>query len=1232
MAGLDPTQALIAAAAGGTRPATGPALRRPVAPLPRPKPKLQYLPAVRAQQQAHQESKPRGLWDQIGDTFTNIIPGLVSLGGIAAKSATAPIRGAIDLARGDANLAEAAAPVVSALPGAVFATSAIAPKDVQAKYLPLQTQLRESFQRTGGNIIHPSRYGKAIDEGRIVDTILEDVGNLSLVAGGVGKALGAGARAAEAGGNLGRAAALERAATTAERVGALGGKLNDAPISIPRKGLELAGSGVVKGLERLAEGDGVLGRAATTLRERAPLLLTPEGRALNTARKATARSASRLGAAPTRALYGEVVRSGIPVAEQGAVTAIRTGIADIYDRLVASGVAPDEAQQIITSRDIAEQTFTPDVAAVLDARRDGTLAPEQQARMDSYGAEVDRLVQRQTDKDLRGEGLPGGPMDPRYLQDNVLDDRVVNAVDAAGYTMANVPPDVLNAILDNMEVWPAKWRPAMRAAGLANEAIAERRLPWASGAEASFYLTAGDLRAAIDEFDALPPDAVVTVYHGTTTPNAESLVKSRVSGSAPRGDSVSSVSQSDGVYVAPTYKDARSYAGKDGVVVAVKVRKGDVIPSPEAKGKTTGGALFHSFEGAVIPKGKKLLDAAIVDAQLPASKPTPLLPRRPSDMLAAGMESPGYLPGGRSEVVSPLSVGTGRAPVREGLSGIKDIGSEKFRASAEIQPFSARTLGEKLGGKAQRTTLNAGLVEMMQSPELKSVADVIDDTTRQSLRGRAQFEAAAGRGSPEQMAAAEANLYGRYVTEELKARGFEPLAGDRNAPDVGDFNPDARVAFNDIADDTVVLPKGLKGKLIPYAIGKDMNRLAQTLERINRRFKGAVLPFSIRWQMGDLIGGAFMSAVGGGIPPWELIDGMRAIGKLDDAGIEAVLNRPEFQDAGLNFEESRWMHETPDTPQPRTPIGKIQRKSFQLNAAINRYNRQGYLLAKLQRLLEEKGLTLDGVQSGGAWDDPVVQDAIVKAVDDANEVMGTFDEMTPFERRVIRNIFPFWAWNRHITQLAFRTAVDNPARMLWTLRLGSYGTDPDLELPSWLKGSIPVGGQLIPTNFLNPFNDVGGGSIYTPGGAVRALSPGIRLGAFAFGLDPSRGLSPTTRRYDAGNLDELAQENALRFDPSGLLYQTIKTFPLGRVALDVLPTGEIGGIGLGPHPRYHSGQLMVTRSGKPIDSSSRLRALAPLFGIPLPTPQSQVDPIMAAAAKRRAAALRRAENTVGYKG
>ena len=37
----------------------------------------------------------------------------------------------------------------------------------------------DSLVRTGGNLIHPSRYGKAIRNGRIVDTVLEDAGNIA---------------------------------------------------------------------------------------------------------------------------------------------------------------------------------------------------------------------------------------------------------------------------------------------------------------------------------------------------------------------------------------------------------------------------------------------------------------------------------------------------------------------------------------------------------------------------------------------------------------------------------------------------------------------------------------------------------------------------------------------------------------------------------------------------------------------------------------------------------------------------------------------------------------------------------------------------------------------------------------------------------------------------------------------------------------------------------------------
>lgn len=1025
---------------------------------------------------------------------------------------TAPITAGIDYLQGDIKPSE----VLTRTGGG------------QRPDMPLALTTANSMQRTGGNLLHPSRYGKAIDEGRIVDTILEDVGNVSLVGGLAAKGLGVGARAAAEAGNVARAAALERAATGVERFAKLGGQLNDLPISAPRRGLQLAGRGIAKGIERVAEGEGVLGGAAAGLRSgRMATLLTPAGLALRKGARAAVRDAARAETAVQRDLHQAVTGSRITVPEQGAITAIRTGIADLYDRAIAAGLSPDEARLSLTTRDVPEQTFTADVAAVLDARRNGTLTPEQQARMDTYAGTVDKLVGKVTDRALAGYGRIEGPLDPRQMTDNAFVDRVNAALDKEGDV-----PLTISGPRGSMtfEEWKAE---------LAADPTNPNRLP---ADEAAFA------RQAIGEYG-----------------NQQLLNL--------------------------------------------------VLDNPDAYAARWRPAMRASL----------LSNAKLNEAGLPG------LPVRPADMIAAGIESPKYLPGGASKVVTPEAVGMGRAPVREGMSGFQSVSSEKVRSSAEIQPYSARALGEKLGSEARLTTLNAKTLELIRHPDLRSVADVLPANVLDDMRARAKADATAMRGSPTQQAAEEARVYGQLVREELKARKLELLLGDVDEPGVGEFNPGRKVEFSDVANDSLVLPEGVKAKLVPHSIGKDMNIVMRAMEKINRKFKGAVLPFSVRWQLGDLVGGAFMSAVGGGIPPWELIDGMRQIKKLDADGVEAVLNRPEFQDAGLNFEESKWMHETPDTPGPRTPIGKISRKSFQINAAINRYNRQGFLLAKLQRILDDRGLSLEGVQSSGAWDDPVVQESITKAVDNANEVMGTFDEMTPFERRVVRNVFPFWAWNRHITQLAFRTAIDNPARMLWTMRLGSYGTDPDMELPSWLKGSIPAGGQLIPTNFLNPFNDVAGGSIYTPHGAIRAMSPGLRMGAYALGLDPSKGLAMTSQRYDGGSLDELGRETPNMLDPSTLLYQAIRTVPLGRAALDIAPTAEIGGIGLGPHPRYGSGELMVNRSGKPIDSNPRWRSAAGVIGLPLPTAQSEVEPILAAAAKRRQLAARRAANVVGYR-
>jgi hypothetical protein len=118
--------------------------------------------------------------------------------------------------------------------------------------------------------------------------------------------------------------------------------------------------------------------------------------------------------------------------------------------------------------------------------------------------------------------------------------------------------------------------------------------------------SAEDVQKAIAEFDALPDDQLVVVYHGTTSENAAKIRESGVSGFDPRGDDVSAVSKGRGMYVAATSQDAEMYVGRSGgEVVAVTVPKSSLTVSPEmtTDGATVGYALHNPSAGAVIPDG-----------------------------------------------------------------------------------------------------------------------------------------------------------------------------------------------------------------------------------------------------------------------------------------------------------------------------------------------------------------------------------------------------------------------------------------------------------------------------------------------------------------------------------------------------------------------------------------------------------------------------------------------------
>lgn len=1112
---------------GGDAPRRLPAVapRPPLGLTVRPRSDLRAVPLearIAPRNRKKDDGEKRSILGQFKDAAFGIGPGVFGLARSAATSAIAPVRAALDYKDGEISGTGA---LWRALPGSggidaglgFFGNDAAAERS--AKYNPLGTEFGQSAKNTLGNIRNPSRYKDAWDEGRIVGTVLEDAGNVALVGGAASKALGTAGRSAGAAGNTVRAAQFERASGIANRIARPLDAVADSPISVPRRaivGARRVGVGAIADAKA-----GRFGARANAVAEnvsrRAPILTSEVGTMLKREGRNVQRSARRAETAAHRSILRASSENGLTLAEEGVGTAVRTGLADQLRTLVDDqGLSLEQARQLITRKDIPEQTFTADVAQAAYDYVTGNMDPERAAAIGRYTDAIDKVItERQTGPALAGVGRPSGPLPVEQTLNDAIPANVETAVQEAGFDMATVPPDVLDAILDDPSMYPRRWRPAMKAA----------------------------LRA-------------------------------------------------------------------------------------RAEG--------------------------------------PQVPVRPADMLAAGLPEPGYLTGGRSDLADPRRFGSGRVPIREGLNPVAGMRSEKRSLTSEVLPFSARTIAEQVGKEVRTAKLNAGIEDIFIKGDVPTVADVIPSQRLAAIKAEADAIAndRVGR-APEAIAQRTAQAYGELVARELEeVHGYEPLIGDRAQLQVGDYAPDAKVEYTQIKDNTVVLPGGLKERLTPHMRGKDMGKFFSMVAKMNSKFKGLVLPFSVRWQLGDLIGGAYMAWSGGGVPPWQLIDGMRKAKNLDAAGREAIFDNPDYQDASLNIDERNMMNATAPTEAPTTKLGKawrrggdVRRASFRLNAAINRVNRQGFVLAKVQDLLDVEGLSLDDVSANAKWDDPKVQKAITEAIDDANEVMGTFDEMTPFERNVVTGIFPFYAWNRHVTMLAWRTAIDHPSRAMWTLRLGAYGHDEvigDAELLPWQEGSIPVGDTLIPTNFVSPFNDIAGGSLLSPAGAARSLSPALKaLSVGVLNRDPNRNMERVTRPFDGLGLDSLGREGGMRLniplpgvdsilgipnDPSAGAYTVLRQFPQTRELMNVLPTGEVGRLGLGPHPRYGTGEFMVDRRGNPIDTDSRVQSLFGLLGLrgsgdtPLLGSTEDNTEIIATRDRRRAEAARRASNTVRFGG
>jgi hypothetical protein len=139
------------------------------------------------------------LFEQAKGAVLGVVPGVAKLGGLIAKEATGPLRAGIDVARGEATPQEAIGAVLrGGVPGSSVAAGLLGQHNPAARlvggvntllaagnerYNPASVSQGESFRHTAGDIAHPSRFAQASQQGQIVGKVLEDVGNVSMVAG-----------------------------------------------------------------------------------------------------------------------------------------------------------------------------------------------------------------------------------------------------------------------------------------------------------------------------------------------------------------------------------------------------------------------------------------------------------------------------------------------------------------------------------------------------------------------------------------------------------------------------------------------------------------------------------------------------------------------------------------------------------------------------------------------------------------------------------------------------------------------------------------------------------------------------------------------------------------------------------------------------------------------------------------------------------------------------------------
>lgn len=307
---------------------------------------------------------------------------------------------------------------------------------------------------------------------------------------------------------------------------------------------------------------------------------------------------------------------------------------------------------------------------------------------------------------------------------------------------------------------------------------------------------------------------------------------------------------------------------------------------------------------------------------------------------------------------------------------------------------------------------------------------------------------------------------------------------------------------------------------LPYDVIKNIERFSKPLEKgpistltdpAMKAFRVSVLPLSPRWQLYNAFGGFITTSME--IGPVETLKLMRSARQMIKTGETEIggtkVAYPETLrltrggqgklEAQFEWEAGgtlgRLMNRIQESKIGKAGSGVVQ-KSYDLNGFFDdTYRAIGYLSGYDKALT--KGLSETQRISMG--------EALMK------KIMPNWNDITPLERAITRNVIPFYPFMQFIVRYSMRYPIDHPFRMavmsnIVAAEMRDHGGHiPEAFQNMFVFGKPDAQGNRSALNLggVNPFRGIG--QMFTLAGFLSSTNPVIQTAAEQFGVDTQKG-------------------------------------------------------------------------------------------------------------------------------